>query len=63
MCPEDDFNKPTNRNKTQLFNQENKFILGSNKNKVVKTIEVSRNTIGRLLSQLAMENSLILRGL
>ena len=62
-CPEEDFHKPITRNKTQLFHQANKYILLSNKNKVVKTIEVNRNIIGDFWpSQFAMENSLILRG-
>ena len=32
-CPEDYFHKPINRNKTQLFNQANKWILRTNKSK------------------------------
>ena len=48
-CPEDDFSKTNNRNEAKLFNQSNKCILGSNKTKVVKTIEVNRNIIGRLI--------------
>ena len=46
---DDDFSKTNNRNEAKLFNQSNKCILGSNKTKVVKTIEVNRNIIGRLI--------------
>ena len=49
-CPEDDFHKPINRNKTQLFNQANKCILRSNNSKAVKTIKANCNVIGRLLA-------------
>ena len=49
-CPEDNFHKPIIRNKTKSFNQANKCILLSNKNKVVKIIEVNQNIAERLLA-------------